>query len=111
MDFVNWVLICVTCGFIVSDFVTGFIKACVNNCVDSKILKQGLFHKCGFLLAIVFGCLCEFSMQVIDLGYTIPFQGAICSYIILTEITSVLENLGEISPELKQSAFMQIFKK
>lgn len=106
---VNWMLIAVTCAFMVLDIASGFAQACKNHCIDSHILKQGLWHKCGFMMAVLFGFLCEYTMQFVDLGFTIPVGSAVCAYIILTEIMSILENLGELSPELKDKKFMKLF--
>ena len=113
MDFIapdiHWVIIVITCCFMVLDIISGFTQAVVNKCVDSKVMKQGLIHKCGFMLAIAFGCLCEYSMLYINLGFTMPIQDAVCIYIIVTEIISILENLAKISPELANAKFMNIF--
>ncbi len=115
MDFIapdiHWMLIIIACCFMMLDIITGFIQAVINKCVDSQVMKRGLLHKCGFLLAIVFGCLCEYSMYYIDLGFTVPIQDTVCVYIIVTEMVSVLENLAKISPELADAKFMNIFKK
>lgn len=108
---VHWIIICLTLGFILLDVITGFTQAVVNKCVDSTKMKQGLWHKCGFLLAIIFGWLCEFSMIYIDLGFTLPIQNSVCLFIIATEIISILENLAKISPELSDKKFMSIFER
>lgn len=107
---VNFPLIVVTLLFMLLDLITGFTQACVNKCVDSTKMKQGLWHKCGFMLAIIFAILCEYAMQFVDLGFAVPVQYAVCVFIIFTEIISNLENLGKISPELASSKFMEIFK-
>ena len=107
---ISYHLICVTFGFIALDIVTGFLQATKNHCIDSQVMKQGLFHKCGFVMAIVLACLCEYAMIYTDLGFTLPLQEAVCGYIIITEIVSNLENIGKISPELSNSRFMSLFK-
>lgn len=107
---IHWALITITLCFMLLDFVTGFVQACVNHDVQSTVMKSGLFHKCGFVLAIVFACLCEYTMSYVDMGFTVPIQDAVCVYIIATEIVSNLENLGKISPELSESKFMEIFE-
>ena len=107
---VNFPLIVVTLLFMLLDLITGFAQACVNKLVDSTKMKLGLWHKCGFMLAIIFAILCEYAMQFADLGFTVPVQYAVCVFIIFTEIISNLENLGKISPELASSKFMEIFK-
>lgn len=107
---INWALIAITCAFIALDVVTGLVKAIKAHEVSSSKMKDGLFHKCGFLLAIVLGALCEFAMLQIDLGFSLPIMPAICGFIILTELASVLENICKIAPELSENRFMQIFK-
>lgn len=107
---INWALIVIACIFMVLDLVTGFVGAVVNHEVQSNKMKAGLFHKCGFMLAIVFGVVCEYAMSYVDLGFTVPIQMAVCTFIICIEIMSILENLGKISPELAGSRFLKIFK-
>lgn len=107
---VNWALIVIACVFMMLDLITGFCAAVKNHEVQSTKMKQGLWHKCGFLLAIVFGIMCEYAMSYVDLGFTMPIQVAVCTFIIIIEVMSILENLGKLSPELAGSAFLQIFK-
>ena len=107
----NWYIVVATLLFIVFDFASGFVQAVANKDVQSEKLRQGLFHKCGFVFAIVFGVLCEWAMSFVDLGFDVPIALTICIYIMLTEIMSVLENLGKMSPELASSGFMSIFKR
>lgn len=108
---INYPIIVIACCFMALDIITGFVQACVNKNVESQKMKDGLLHKCGFLLAILFGILCEYSMQYIDLGFTMPIQEAVCGFICCIEIISILENLAKISPELAGSKFMSIFKR
>lgn len=110
LDF-NWWIVVITLCFIVMDFASGFIQALANKDVQSEKLRKGLFHKCGFTLAIVFGLMCEWAMQFVDLGFNVPIASVVCSYIILTEVMSILENLGKLSPELASTGFMSIFKR
>lgn len=107
---IHWPIILIVCLFMVLDLITGFVQACVNKNVESSKMKTGLLHKCGFLLAVMFGALCEYAMNYVNLGFTIPVQDAVCIFIIATEVVSNLENLGKISPELANAKFMNIFK-
>lgn len=108
---INYPVIAIACSFMVLDIITGFTAAVEKKKVDSSVMKMGLLHKCGFILAILFGWLCEYSMGYVDLGFTLPIGNAVCIYIILTEVTSILENLSMISPELANSKFMDIFNR
>lgn len=106
---IHWIVIIIACCFMLLDVITGFVQAVANKEISSTIMKQGLFHKCGFMLAIVFGCLCEYAMLYVNLGLTAPIQDAVCVYIITLEIISVIENLAKISPTLNNSKFMDLF--
>ena len=108
---IHWAIVVIACCFMLLDLITGFTQAVVNKCVDSSLMKRGLWHKCGFMLAIIFGIMCEYAMNYVDLGFSVPIQEAVCGFIILTEIVSNLENLGKISPELAGAKFMSIFNR
>ena len=108
---VNWYILGAAFAFICLDFITGFAQACANHCISSEKLREGLWHKCGFVLAIFFGVLCEWSMQFVDLGFTVPVGTCVCVYIIIAEMTSIIENLGKLSPALAASGFLKFFPK
>lgn len=90
----------VTLVFILFDILTGFLKAAANHDIDSTALRKGLLHKLSEVVAIVFAFLCEYAVQYIHLGVEIPLVIAVCGYIIIMEIISVLENIVEVNPEL-----------
>ena len=90
----------VTLVFILFDILTGFLKAAANHNIDSTALRKGLLHKLSEVVAIVFSFLCEYAVQYIHLGVEIPLVIAVCGYIIIMEIISVLENIVEVNPEL-----------
>ena len=92
----------ITCIFILFDIITGFIKAWSQKNIDSVVLRQGLMHKLSEIVAIAFGFLCEYATSYIDIGVSLPLSGGICTYIIIMEIISILENIIIINPELKR---------
>lgn len=102
-------VILVTFAFMVFDIVSGFIKAVKNQNVSSTKMRDGLFHKCGLVGAVVLAMLCEYSMVYVDIGFTVPLLVPVCVYIIGTEFTSIVENLKATAPELANGAFMKIF--
>lgn len=95
--------------FMCIDVVTGFTQACMNKTLDSTVMRTGLFHKLGFVLSIVLAYLCEYSINYIDLGFTMPLAIPVCAFICATELVSILENLCKITPELCGSSFSKIF--
>lgn len=90
----------ITCAFIALDFVTGLIKAISSGAFKSSMMREGLFHKAGELLCIALGILIQYAEQYLQLGVNIPVAAAICTYIVLMEIGSAIENIGTINPDL-----------
>lgn len=113
---INWILIGITCAFMLFDIVTGFAAAAKNGELDSKIMKSGLFHKAGFIGVIALGMLVEFAaaygaMEYADVNISVPLLPFICGYIIVTEIVSVLENLIKLNPEIGNEKLLKLFGK
>lgn len=86
--------------FIAFDVLTGWLKALATGTTNSSIMRQGLFHKVGELLAMIFGYGCEFAFPYVGVDLELPVAGAICTYIVLMETASIVENLSRISPRL-----------
>ena len=95
----------------VLDIGSGFLQAVKNKVYTSSIMREGLYHKCGSLFMIAFGALVDYAQQFIELGYNLPIANSICSYIILMEIGSIIENVGKLNPELVPSKLKKYFTK
>lgn len=100
-----------TFGFIVLDFLTGIVKAVAKKEYSSSIMREGLVHKSGAILCVGLGALCEYAVKYIDLGVNVPIASAICTYIILMEIGSVIENIGIINPSIIPKDIKKFFIK
>lgn len=73
--------------FSLTDVLTGFIQAVINKNVDSSVMRNGLLHKILIIIVVFLGF-------VIDATFSINIVAKIiCSYIIIMELTSILENL------------------
>ena len=90
----------ITASFIVFDVITGFIRALAQKAVDSTALRRGLFHKLSEIVAIIFAFLCEYAVNYLELGIHLPMVIGVCSYLVLMETISILENLIELNPRL-----------
>jgi len=44
----------VTAGFIALDMLTGIVKAFKEKNFTSSVMREGLFHKCGSIITVVF---------------------------------------------------------
>lgn len=100
------IIISVTFGFMVLDIVTGYLKAAYNNCVRSTNLHKGLLHKFAYVCIIMASAMIQIIEDTVDLtqyglSINVPLLQAVCLYIILTELVSVLENASEINPNIK----------
>ena len=97
--------------FIALDFITGLAKAAKEKNFDSRTMREGLFHKTGSALCVVFGVLVDYGQQYIDIGVSVPVASAICGYIILMECGSIIENIGAINPEIVPEGIRNLFSK
>lgn len=100
-----------TGGFVLLDFITGLIKAFKNKEYTSSLMREGLYHKCGSVLTVIFGILVDYAQMYVDLGVNIPMANAICGYIILMEIGSIIENVCQINPDILPDKLKCYFKK
>lgn len=96
--------------FVVLDIVSGIIKAIENENLSSQKMREGLFHKITFYIAFSVSVAIEIGSNIIDLGYNVPLAAGVTLYICLTEIVSIIENICEINPELKDSDITRILK-
>lgn len=100
-----------TACFIIMDMVTGIVKAFREKSFTSSVMREGLFHKCGSVLCVVFGILVDTAQNYIDIGVTIPVAISICAYIILMEAGSIIENICVINPEILPDKLKSYFSK
>lgn len=101
----------ITAGFILLDMVTGLVKAFKEKNYCSSVMRNGLFHKCGSILCIVFATLVDYAQVYIDLGVTVPVTSGVCVYIVLMEIGSTIENISAINPEIIPDKLKSYFRK
>lgn len=87
-------------AFMVIDVFTGVLKAIKNKELNSTKAREGIYKKASFILFIAFGYLADYAMDYVNMGFSVPAATTICTLIIVTEAISVLENLGQINPDL-----------
>ena len=88
--------------FIVFDVITGVLKAIKEKNLSSTKAREGLYHKTGFMLLIIFSTFLNFAQNYFTLGIEVPVLQAVSVYICATETISTLENISRISPELNK---------
>lgn len=102
--------LCVVGVLIVLDYLTGLMKAAMQHDISSEEMRLGLWHKSGLILVMVLAEIVEHAQAWIDLGFTLPLIVPAAVYIAVTEISSILENLGEINPEIADSPLLRLFR-
>ena len=87
------------------DYLTGLMKAAMQHNISSEKMRLGLWHKSGLILVMLLAEIIEHG-----LGYTVPLIVPAAVYISITEISSIMENLGEINPDIANSPLLQLFR-
>lgn len=97
--------------FIVFDLVSGLVKGFAEKNLSSTKMRSGLFHKLGFVLALLLSYFAQWLCLVFQMpdGFAAVYP-AVCLWVVLTEGVSVFENLCAISPELAMSPLGSLFK-
>ena len=99
----NYLVVILPLIAIVFDFIVGFVAAAKNGVVSSSVMRRGLWNKLSEIIAIMFGFLCEFGIEVFGastLGFNanVPVVSGICVYSFGYEIVSIIENIGRLNP-------------
>lgn len=95
--------------FVSTDYITGVIKAIMQGDLSSKRMREGLGHKLAYLTLTLTAWFIDTLNMHLYLGFPISVFTCTVSGICLIELTSILENITAINPELENAAFMNIF--
>lgn len=97
----NITILIIVLIFIAFDILTGWLKALATGTTNSSIMRKGLFHKLGEIVAMAFGYVCQYTLPYIGVTIKVPFAVAIGTYIVVMEIASIVENITKINPHLE----------
>ena len=94
---IYWIVVAAS---ILADIVTGLLKAFYTKSFKSSVMRQGLFHKLGELLAvgILYGA--QTALPMIGVDAHLPLFTVGCGYCVLMELGSIIENLRSFTPGL-----------
>lgn len=102
----------ITAILIAMDYLSGIAAAASRGDLQSSKMREGLWHKLGEVGAILLAYLVAEEGHYIGLPYQIDLLiPAVLIWISVMEITSILENLAILNPDLASAGFLQIFKK
>jgi toxin secretion/phage lysis holin len=91
------------------DYITGVINAVMHGKLSSTKMREGLGHKFAYLCTFFVAWFIDFEMEHIDIGFHTALTSLVTTGIVLIELSSIIENIGKINPELKNAPFMRIF--
>ena len=95
----GFVFAVVFCAMVL-DFISGTVVAVIRHEWKSKIMREGLLHKCSLLLCVILGVVLDMGQHYLELGISIPAYQCISAYITLMEAGSVIENVCKANPQL-----------
>lgn len=95
-------------GFNVVDFISGFIAGAKTEGVQSQKMREGLFHKAGFVLLYLMCFMIEYSQNFIQLPFTKELSVILVTYVIIMETISIIENIAKINPDIMPEKIKQL---
>lgn len=112
MDKAEMFALGLTCLLIVMDYVSGVGAAVYRGTLQSSKMREGLWHKLGELGAILLAYVVAAEGHYLGIPYQIDLLvPAVLIWISVMEVTSILENLTLLNPDLDDTGFLQIFRR
>ncbi len=97
--------------FIIIDYITGLINAALKNNISSQKMREGLGHKATYIILLSVCYTIDAIQLNTELNLPTKLFPIVSCGILLIELTSIIENVCEINPELKEAKFMEVFEK
>lgn len=83
------------------DLITGIVGAIRDGeQIKSSKLRDGLFKKVGFVFCYALGVLINYAEDLLTLPFRVDLVPVICTYAVITEVVSVIENISKINPDI-----------
>lgn len=102
----------ITAILIAMDYISGIAAAASRGELQSSKMREGLWHKLGEVGAILLAYLVAEEGHYIGLPYQIDLLiPAVIIWLSVMEITSILENLTLLNPDLANAGFLRIFRR
>lgn len=101
------------CGaLIVLDYVSGIAAAASRGELQSSKMREGLWHKLGEVGAILLAYIVAQEGHYIGLPYQVDLLiPAVIIWISVMEVTSIIENLALLNPDIGAKSFTNIFQR
>ena len=82
------------------DLITGIVGAIRDGeQIKSSKLRDGLFKKVGFVFCYILAIAINYAESYLALPFGVDLLPVICTYAIITEVVSIVENISKINPD------------
>lgn len=99
--------------FILLDIITGYAQAIANRCIDSTKMRKGFWHKLAIIIVLVVANIVDAGLNMGfssgNMGISAPIFEVACGYVVVMELTSILENIKLMNPELAGTKLLRLF--
>lgn len=102
-------IIIVALIFNLFDLLTGILSGIKNKEIKSSKLRDGLFKKVGFICCYFLAWLLDTQGKNIGFEIGVSILPIIITYVCLTEVVSIIENICKINPDLATSKLTELF--
>ena len=92
------------------DLISGFVGAIKNKDIKSSKLRDGMFKKVGFIFCYVLAYILDTEGNAIDFSVGVKLLPIIITYVCVTEIVSILENISKINSDLLPETLKDLFR-
>lgn len=96
---------------IIIDIVTGVLFAILTQSLNSSKMRQGGLHKIAEVIAVIFSAYAEHSMSMLNINVGFSIFKVVCTYLIVMECISIIENLGKMNPNVFPKRISKFFEK
>lgn len=91
------------------DLVSGIVAAVREKNLQSSKLRDGLFKKVGFIFCYALAWLIDEKGHLVGFHFDVSFQLIIVTYVVGTELVSIIENISKINPDLLPDKLKSLF--
>lgn len=83
------------------DLITGIVGAIRDDeQIKSSKLRDGLFKKVGFIFCYTLSVAINYAENFLNLPFDVELVPIVCTYAIITEVVSIVENISKINPDI-----------
>lgn len=104
-------IILVALVFNALDLITGIVGVIRSGeQIKSSKLRDGLFKKVGFVFCYTLGVLINYAENFLTLPFGVDLVPVICTYTIITEVVSIIENISKINSDILPDKLKELIR-